>query len=500
MDLLERGDALAAMAAAWDRAGRGTGGVVVVRGEPGIGKSALVARFARDLGPAARVLVGACDDLTTPRPLGPIRDLDGIVAPALSDAVRVGAPPHEIQRLLVAELDGPTGPTLLVIEDVHWADDATLDAISVIGRRIGRLPALLVLTLRSGEVPPDHPVHAALGAIQPAHAVHLPLAPLSMRAVAVLAGDEAGAGQLFDLTGGNPFYVSEVVAARSAAPMPASIATAVLARASRLGPDALRLLELVSVVPSRIGSATLDTVLPGWAMAAEEPERRGLLEIHPSFVRFRHELARHAVRTSIPAARRRRLHAAILTALLAVDADPADLVHHATAAGADDVVAAHVLVAARRAAALGSNRQAFDHYQRAAEVLVGAPPRDRAAVLEELAGAAYLVARLDAAFAAIGAAIAIHRDLGDEVARARCLRLPRASTGTRATGLAPSAPPTTPWRFSSPWGTPPSWHGRTARSRSWPCSPRMSPKPSDGANPRSCWRAGWPRTGSAPTR
>src|SRR5205823_10422442 len=135
--------------------------------------------------------------------------------------------------------------------------------------------------------------------------------------------------------------------------------------------------------------------------------RRQLLEVDASYVRFRHELARNAIRSSLPIAARRRLHAAILEALLAADADPADIVHHAEAAGAEDVVAEYALVAARRAAALESNREAYSHYRRAADFVDRLSPSEQATVLEELAAAAYAVGRLGDAFRALGPAAAI---------------------------------------------------------------------------------------------
>src|SRR5215217_654660 len=144
-------------------AARGEGRMVSISGEPGIGKTSLVRRFAGDHGDG-RVLLGTCDDLSIPRPLGPFRDLAGSVSAELEDALAANAAPHDIQDLLIAELERAPGPVVLVLEDVHWADDATLDSISVLGRRIGTLPALLIATHRSGEAPPGHPLHAALGA------------------------------------------------------------------------------------------------------------------------------------------------------------------------------------------------------------------------------------------------------------------------------------------------------------------------------------------------
>jgi DNA-binding SARP family transcriptional activator len=419
--LLEREADLAALADAYAVAGRGEGRVVLVSGEPGIGKTSLVARFLRDLGEGARVLVGACDDLSTPRPLGPIRDVVGSISPALEDALAGGAAPHEIQTLLVAELARPPQPTVLVLEDVHWTDDATCDAITVLARRIRSLPALLVLTFRSGEARPGHPLYAAVGAMPAGDAVFVELAPLSAGAVASLAGPDAD--EVYAATGGNPFYVTELLAPRAPDSLPPSIANAVVARAARLDEPSRRLVELVSVVPNRIGTSLLDAVLPGWAAAAEEPERRRLLEVDPRWVRFRHELARNAIAASVPAAARRRHHAEILAALLTAGADPAEIVHHAEAAGADDVVAEFALVAARRAAALDSNREAYAHFRRAAQFVDRLPASERAAVFEQLAAAAYAVGRLPDAFAALEQAIVISDELGDRAAMGRCRRV-----------------------------------------------------------------------------
>ena len=417
MELLEREAALAGLAEAREAAARGDGRVVVVVGEPGIGKTALVTRFVADLEPGSRVLVGACDDLSIPRPLGAIHDLAGSVSPALEEALAAQASPHEIHRLLLDELALPPRPTVLVLEDMHWADEATLDVITLLARRIGSLPVLLLLTCRDGEAPPGHPVHAALTATSAV----LELEPLSAGAVASLSGD--GADDVYTATGGNPFYVTELLASRTADELPRSIANAVRGRLSRLSDDERRLVELVSVVPNRVATSVLDAVLPGWPAAAEEPERRALLEVHPRYVQFRHELARNAIRSSVPIAARRRLHAEILAALLAADADPADIVHHAEAAGAENVVADYALVAARRAAALDSNREAYSHYRRASAFLDRLPAHERAAALEELATAAYAVYRLDDAFRAIERSIAEWTALRDAAAVGRCTQI-----------------------------------------------------------------------------
>jgi DNA-binding CsgD family transcriptional regulator/tetratricopeptide (TPR) repeat protein len=420
VELLERDDALAALLHAREEAALGRGRVALVTGEPGIGKTSLVMQLVRDLEPGARVLLGSCDDLTIPRPLGPLRDLIGYVSSPLERALADGAATHELQRFLVAELELRPRPTVLVLEDVHWADDATLDAITVLGRRIASLPALVVLTFRGGEVPPAHPLRIAVGALRADDAVYVDLAPLSEVAVAALAGADAAA--VYAATGGNPFYVTEVLAARTAAELPPSVANAVLGRASRLDDSSRRLVELVSIVPGRMATPLLDATMPAWPAAAEEPERRQLLDVEPRYIRFRHELAREAIRSSIPVATRRRLHAEILAALLSADADPADIVHHAEAAGDEDVVADYTLVAARQAAALESNREAYSHYLRAADFVGRLDQAEQPKLLEELAWAAYAFGRLGAAFPSLERAIAAYRELGDDEAVGRCTR------------------------------------------------------------------------------
>jgi DNA-binding CsgD family transcriptional regulator/tetratricopeptide (TPR) repeat protein len=414
VELLERDAALSTLAQAWQRAAGGEGSAVFVTGEPGIGKTALVARFLRDLGDGARILFGSCDDLSIPRPLGPFRDLVGAVSRELAQALAGGVAAHDVQPLLVAELERAPRPTALVLEDVHWADDATLDLVTLVGRRIRSLPAVLVLTFRGGEAPPSHRLHATLGAIRAGDAAVLELTPLSAEAVASLAGESAP--DVYAATGGNPFYVTELLARDVPGDLPASVANAVIGRASQLGTASRRLVELVSVVPNRMPTPLLDAVLPGWTAAAEEPERRQLLEVAP-------ELARNAVRSSIPIAARRRLHAEILDTLLAANADPAEVVHHAEAAGADDVVADHALIAARRAAAVGANREAYSHYWRACDFVDRLPLDEQAAALEEAATAAYLVGRIDRALPAIKRAIDVHRALGDAEGLGRCTRV-----------------------------------------------------------------------------
>lgn len=420
MELLERDGPLAALIEVCEKAARGEGSVVLVSGEPGIGKTALLSRFVAGLGDKARVLWGMCDDLSTPRPFGPLRDLGVATSTDLRAALSAEAPPSRIHSLLIEELEAPPRPTVLVIEDIHWTDQATLDAITVIGRRIVGLPAVLILSFRKGEVDPDHGLWPVLGMLRSGTSLYLQLAPLSRAAVAALAGDHAD--EVYAATGGNPFYVTEMLESLPEG-LPPSVASAVLGRAARLPEPSRRLVELVSMVPSRAPTRILDLVMPGWLEAAEEPERRQLLDMDVDQVRFRHELARTAVRSTVPAARRRQLHQELVQAMLQVGADPADIAHHAEEAGDAATAAEYALTAARRAAAVESNREACAQFRRAAERSDHFSLRDQAGLFEEFAMASYLVGRLDDAFDAIQRAIAINEDLDQRDAVGRATRI-----------------------------------------------------------------------------
>jgi predicted ATPase len=208
--LLERSDELSALEAALAGAtGQRRGRVVLVRGEAGIGKTLLLRRFCEEV--SARVLWAACDPLFTPRPLGPLLDVARDAGPELQACLEQSAPPHDVAAVLLDELAGPA-PNVLVIEDLHWADEATFDVVRLVARRIERVPALLVVSYRDEQVHRTHPLRLLLGELDGAE--RLDLAALSPEAVATLA-EPAGldARELYRRTEGNPFFVTEVVAA-----------------------------------------------------------------------------------------------------------------------------------------------------------------------------------------------------------------------------------------------------------------------------------------------
>ena len=360
--LLERADEWDALTAAVGAAGRSRGSVVLVSGEAGIGKTSLVRAFAEHVAGRTRRFVGGCDDLLTARPLGPLRDAAAGSGGPLEAALRSGG---DVFAAVVAELSGPR-VTAVVVEDLHWADDATLDVLGYLARRIADLPAVLVLTYRDEAAATAHPVHRLLGSLVGRRVVRLPLRALSSAAVVGLA---AGSGwdpqRLHALTGGNPFYVTEALA-QTGPGVPVSVSDAVLARVARLDDTARAAVEQLSVVPTIVGLDLAHSLLGDRLDALAEAEARGIVSSGAGGLTFRHELARQAVEQSLTPLRRRTLHRAVVAALQAERApDLARLVHHAAAADDGATVSRYAPLAGREAAAAGSHRQALAHFSAA---------------------------------------------------------------------------------------------------------------------------------------
>ena len=412
--LLERDDALVVLHSSLSEVRSGAGRMLLVSGEAGIGKTALVRSFTASVRSSARVLEGACDALAAPRPLGAFVDIAGGPGDRLRELVAQDPSPHEVFEALSDELAGAA--SVLVVEDVHWADEATLDVLRVLGRRIESVDVLVILTYRDDAVGPVHPVRMLLGDLATAHGLgRVALDPLSPQAVGEMAaGYTLDAAELHRLTGGNPFYVREVLEA-GGEQVPATVGEVVYTRAARMSEDARSVLESVSVAPPALEPWALEAVCGGAAGALDECLAGGMLVDDDGRARFRHELARMAIEAELGPSRRRGLHGALLAALgdPTRGIDPARLAHHAE--GADDAAAVLHLapVAARRAAAVGAHREAAAQYARALRFAAAQPAAERAELETRLADALYATDDQVESIAARERAIGHLRDAGD---------------------------------------------------------------------------------------
>jgi len=350
--------------------------------------------------------VGSCDGLLTPRPLGPIAEI------ALSAGATLGERPLEA----LAEDLHTHGETIVVLEDVHWADEATLDLIGMLGRRIEQFAALFLVTYRSDELPRTHPLRIVLGDLATAFGVQrAELEPLSAAAVSSLAAPLGVDGAaLHAQTGGNPFFVTEVLASGGTT-IPATAREAVLARAARLGGDARALLDAAAVVTQRAELWLLDQMMDGLD-GLDECIASGMLREEVNGVVFRHELARIAIAESIPPHQRTAFDAAALAALRTPPdgrVDLARLAHHAEAARDAAAVVEFAPPAAEAAAALSAHREAAAQYARALRFGGTLDLRERARLLMAHAVECHLIDGDPDAIASVSAALEIYRELAD---------------------------------------------------------------------------------------
>jgi DNA-binding CsgD family transcriptional regulator/tetratricopeptide (TPR) repeat protein len=416
-DLLERADVLDDLAAALAEAAGGRGRMLLLGGEAGAGKTALLREFCgRDL--SSRVLWGACERLFTPRALGPFLDIAESAGMNLGGFAPNRRVPYEFLDALVADLKREF-PTVLVVEDVHWADEGTLDVVKLLARRIQELPALALVSFRDDELTATGPLQIVLGELAGARTAerrHIP--PLSLDAVRTLA-EHSGvdAEELFEKTGGNPFFVTEALAA-TGMDVPATVRDAVLARTAQLAPASRRLLEAAAVVPARTELWLLEAVGGEDFVQLEACLGSGMLVHEDGAIAFRHELARLAIEDAIAPDRRVGLHRDVLLALSASahgPVDPARLSHHADAAGDVEAVLRYAPAAGERAAGLCVHREASDQFARALRHGAALGPERRAELWERRSYESYLSQQFEAALEARQAALVLHQESGDRV-------------------------------------------------------------------------------------
>jgi DNA-binding CsgD family transcriptional regulator/tetratricopeptide (TPR) repeat protein len=371
----------------------------------------------------SHVLWGDCDALAAPRPLGPLLDVANVVGGELAELVEAGALPHDVALALMRELSDRK-PVVLVLEDVQWADGATLDVLRLVGRRVEQQPALVLASYRDTELGPFHPLRALLGELASGRAnARIHLEPLSASAVARLAEPYAtDPVELHAKTGGNPFFVTEALAAGDER-IPPTVRDAVLARAGRLGQQAWTLLELVAAVPPRADLRLLETIAGDALEALGECLSSGMLVADAGGIAFRHELARLTIEESTAPDRGRAVNRAVLAALVESEtADLARLAHHAEAAGDAEAVLRYAVPAAARASSLGAHREAAAQYARALRFSDGSALDARASLLRRRSLECYFVGWDEEALADIDEAHACYRRLGDRLQEGDTLR------------------------------------------------------------------------------
>ena len=402
----------------------GSGRLVLIAGEAGAGKSALLRHFTDRVAGTAEVLTGWCDPLSTPRPGGPLADMAGRLGPdvgcLLDSGQRVG-----LFDAVLAAATSTAQIRVLVLEDLHWADALTLDLATFLARRVDTTRLLVLATIRDDEVAGAHANQRWIGEIgRLPGVVRLGVGPLSLDEIGELAdGTAFDSAELHARTGGNAFFATEVLAA-GGLNVPAKVADAVLARTAALSAEARHALTSAAVLGARFEVSVLLELADVTAVAIDECVGAGLLRFSPPSFEFRHELARQALVASIPPAARVALHAQTLRLLarqVSSDILPA-LAEHAEQAADPDAVLSYAPAAAVRAAALGAHREAAQQYRRALRFASNAAPDQRAELQAALSFELYLTGELDEAILARRAALDHHENVGDVAASGKDLR------------------------------------------------------------------------------
>ncbi|WP_370327995.1 BTAD domain-containing putative transcriptional regulator [Euzebya sp.] len=360
--LAGRDDELARLRTAWTSAAGGRGGVVLVRGDAGIGKSGLVEALAttvRDGGgdvrwgrcfetegapvlwPWVQVIRSLADDL----PADALRTATAGVAPELALVVPelkerlADLPPPEpadpstarfrlldaISRTVVAL--GARRPSLVVLEDLHWADESSLDALRLLAGTVTSAAVLVVGTHRDATTEGSDALATTLaGLVRERGVTVVPLDPLDRGALVELARDALGQEPPADLVDvlharseGNPFYAHQLLALGTGAGLPAQVPHGVREiiqrRVAELPERTRQVLEAAAVVGRRFSVGEVARALegqPGDVLDALDPAARaGLVSLDEGVLgyRFAHVLVRDALYESLPPGRRTRLHA-----------------------------------------------------------------------------------------------------------------------------------------------------------------------------------------------
>ena len=418
MELLERDAYLQELRECLDRCVEGQGQLVFLGGEGGIGKTSVVERFLAEVSDRARGVVISCDGLKMPGPFGAMYDIAEALGPEVEHLLATQAPRDQIFRAVLTALREVPRPLVLVGEDAHWSDEATLELVRFLGRRIGTTRAVFIVIYRDDHLGAHHPLRRTLGDLATAPAVRrVELPRLSRAAVATLAeGSGLDPDELYRRTGGNPFYVTELIGAGTM-DVPPTVRDAVLARAAALSPGARALLDAIAAIGVIVNPELLAEVVGGPVEdLVEACLAVGMLRPSQRVIAFRHGIVQDTILRAMSMPRRRALHRRILAAMEARPALAKDLAHlsyHAEEAGDAEAVLRYAVAAARQAAAFRSHREAAAQYDRALRFADGLPVEERIVLMEAWSYEGYLTGDLDGAISTQAAAIELIRSTGD---------------------------------------------------------------------------------------
>ena len=362
MQLIERDEFLASLQTHFEDISGGEGHCILVSGEAGIGKTALVKSFCKQQSGGCIIYQGACDDLFTPRPLAPLYDVLWQV-----NKERWPSPPGDESSVLFShffqELCAKKEKILLVFEDIHWADEGTLDFIKFFVKRIHQLPCLFILTYRDDEISAKHLLRNILGQLPHDSFSKLMITPLSKQSVVEMATQKGYNGEdVYAITGGNPFYVNEILA-RYSPGVPDNIKDSILAVYERQKEGTKNAWQIWSVMPEGLEIERVPKIK--MSIDINHCFALGVIIVQVGKVVFKHELYRRTIEESLSPLKRIELNKKMLDLFLddfVAKGEIERILHYAKNAGKKELVVKYAPEAAKKAASIGAHKQASKLY------------------------------------------------------------------------------------------------------------------------------------------
>lgn len=396
MKLLERDEFLNILNKQFHLAANGEGQVAVICGDAGIGKTSLVESFTKQVKDNSKIFWGACDDLFTPRPLAPLYDIAVSMKSRIIEKLEQGVSRPSVFSALLNELREKE-TNIIVIEDIHWADESTLDLIKFLAKRINKYRSLLIITYRSDEIGLMHPLRLALSNIPSKYLKRFELPPLSENAVKMLAKNFGRQDDfIFTKTGGNPFFITELLM-NNQQNIPPTIKDLVAFRLNRLSPGSRSAAETFSVIPGAVEKWLVNILVKDYSVIDEAVES-GILKVENDSVSFKHELLKIAVEESLSEAKRFEKNTIVLNILLEqknIDPFLARIIHHAARTANKEVIFKYAPLAAKQASKFGAHEQALKHYKTALQYAEHLSKKGQLEILKGYVYECYLTARID---------------------------------------------------------------------------------------------------------
>ncbi|HEV8508011.1 MAG TPA: LuxR C-terminal-related transcriptional regulator [Chitinophagaceae bacterium] len=374
MELVERDGFLTMLRSHFEDVTEGEGRCVFVSGEAGIGKTSLIKAFCNEVKNKCSIYQGICDALFTPRPLAPLYDVLLQLGKSIPESNIDATNRTAFFTNFFQELNDRTEVNLLIFEDIHWADEATLDFIKFFARRISQLKCLFILTYRDTEIPFSHPLRNIMGQLNPDSFTRIELQPLSKQAVGKMANERGYNGEdVYRITNGNPFYVTEILASYSEG-VPDNIKDSILSVYNRMNEKTKHVWEILSVLPTAFEMNYLDKMDASYLPAVQNCIDSKILIVDKGRILFKHELYRRTIESSLSPLARIALNKKILDLLLESFEEndaPERIIHHAKNANEYDLVVKYAPMAAKQAASVGAHIEAARLYLTAIEYYQG---------------------------------------------------------------------------------------------------------------------------------